>query len=103
MGICITGRMQGTLPDDLVMGVGMRVFPVSSGVGRIEYSLPEESEVTLAVYDLAGRRVVTLERSRQVSGSHTATWNTAGLPGGMYFYRLQTGAVLLSRAVLILR
>ena len=103
MGTCITGRMQGTLPDDLVMGVGMRVFPVSSGVGRIEYSLPEESEVTLAVYDLAGRRVATLERSRQVSGSHTSTWNAVGFPGGMYFYRLQTGAVLLSRAVLVLR
>ena len=103
MGTCITGRMQGARPDDPGAVAGLRVFPVSAGVGRVEYSLEEESDVMLAVYDLAGRRVATLERSRQTAGSHAAVWNTAGLPGGMYFYRLQMGPVLVSRAVLVLK
>ena len=103
MGTCITGRMQGARPDDPGAVAGLRVFPVSAGVGRVEYSLEEESDVMLAVYDLAGRRVATLERSRQTAGSHAAAWNTAGLPGGMYFYRLQMGPVLVSRAVLVLK
>jgi hypothetical protein len=103
MGTCIAGRMQGAGPDDLVPGAGLRIFPVTAGIERLEYSLPEESDVTVAVYDLAGRRVATLERSRQAAGSHASVWNASGMPGGMYFYRLQVGSVVVSRAVLVLR
>ena len=101
MGTCITGRMQGAQPDDLVTGVGLRVLPVSAGVGKLEYSLPEESDVVLAVYDLAGRRVRTLVNSRQTAESHQTTWNSGGLSRGIYYYRMQAAGRTLTKSVYV--
>ena len=64
-----------------------------------EYALPAEADVEFAVYDIGGRRVGTLERSRQTTGTHTAVWNTAGVPRGMYFYRLRAGTEVRTGAI----
>jgi Zn-dependent metalloprotease len=60
----------------------------------IGYSLPLESEVSLAIYDLTGRLILELAEGRQAAGDHRVLWNgrdRAGrsLPSGVYFYRLQ--------------
>lgn len=76
---------------------------VVRGRATLEFSLSEETEVELAVYDMLGRKVITLENSRRIAGSHRMDWNTTGLAAGMYFYRLRASGVLLSEPVLILR
>ena len=68
----------------------------------LEYSLPAASEVTIALYDIAGRRVAALERAPQSAGSHTVTWSLPSLASGVYFARLQADAVVVSKSVLIL-
>jgi hypothetical protein len=61
----------------------------------ITYQLPITSNVKLEVFDLLGRKVVTLVDERQPPGSYRALFNTAafsggsaGLSSGVYFYRL---------------
>ncbi len=54
----------------------------------ISYQLSVNSFVTLRVYDVLGRQVKTLINERQTAGSHSATFNAAGLSSGVYFYRL---------------
>jgi hypothetical protein len=44
--------------------------------------------VTLKVFDLLGREVVTLVNENKSAGYYTTLWNAAGIPGGMYFSRL---------------
>jgi hypothetical protein len=53
----------------------------------IRYGLPEQSSVTLRVYDMLGRTVATLVEADRQAGYHQVTWN-AGVPSGIYFYRL---------------
>lgn len=62
----------------------------------IEYDLPEQSEVSLIIYNIAGREVQTLISGSQSAGSHQVSWDgTKGdgqqVAGGMYFARLQAG------------
>jgi hypothetical protein len=76
---------------------------VRGGRATLEFSLPEDAEVELAVYDLLGRQVVKLENSHHNAGSHQLSWDPSGLAAGMYFYRLRAGGAQLSKPVLILR
>lgn len=55
---------------------------------RISYSLPSASLVTLAVYDVLGRRLETLVDSKQSAGAHSAVFDGTHYPSGMFFCRL---------------
>ncbi|NBC15759.1 MAG: T9SS type A sorting domain-containing protein [Bacteroidetes bacterium] len=61
---------------------------------RITYTLPQPGQVTLRVYDVAGRRVATLHDRAQGAGTHVATWDGRDQAGravasGTYLYRLE--------------
>jgi hypothetical protein len=74
----------------------------------ISYYLPEAASVSLDVYDLSGRRIITLTNGMEEKGPHSVTWNgrnTAGEPveSGVYFYRLRAGKETISRKMVLLR
>jgi photosystem II stability/assembly factor-like uncharacterized protein len=62
---------------------------------NIRYELPNDGNITLAVFDLNGRRVALLESGPKSAGQHLIRWNgrdSAGnrVPSGVYFYRLES-------------
>lgn len=57
----------------------------------IQYSLPEASDVTLAVYDMLGREVASLVDGQKSAGSYEVSFSAMNLSSGIYFYRLSTG------------
>jgi hypothetical protein len=59
--------------------------------------------VSLGVYDVAGRRVAQLWSGELPAGERTLSWDASGLPSGLYFYVLQSGAGSAGSRVLILR
>jgi len=67
------------------------------------YELPAASDVRLSVFDLLGREVSPLVNDRQEAGVHRATFDAAGLAGGVYFYRLRAGTFAGSRRLLVVR
>ncbi len=59
----------------------------------ISYYLPEDADVTLAVFDVKGRAVTVLVRGRDTAGEHSVTWNGLNDNGqrvssGIFLYRL---------------
>jgi hypothetical protein len=72
-------------------------------VQTIRYSLPEAVTVRLTVYDVAGRVVKRLVSSPKPAGPHTLQWNTAGVPNGIYFYRLQAGRRVMTQKAALIR
>jgi hypothetical protein len=56
----------------------------------INYSLPADMFVTLAIYDLNGKEVSVLVNGQKEMGRHQVQWNVDGIPAGVYFYRLST-------------
>ena len=69
----------------------------------INYSLPANSRVVLKVYDLLGREVRTLVDEKQNAGYHNVTFQAAGLPSGVYFYRLQAATYSETKKLLLLK
>lgn len=55
------------------------------------YTLSEQAEVTLEIYDILGRRVETLINQTQPAGVYRTVWNAGDVSSGIYFYRLTAG------------
>jgi hypothetical protein len=58
----------------------------------VGFALPADAAVDLAVYDILGRTVATLASGPHTAGYHTARWESAGAPGGVYFARFTATA-----------
>lgn len=81
------------------------------GGTRLWYGVPADragGTLELAIYDLSGRRVRTLESGRAEPGRHSASWDlrdASGAPAaaGVYFARLSLGAEAHTRKFVIVR
>jgi len=69
----------------------------------IIYELPGAARVSLAVYDMLGRKVAALVDAVQPGGRHTAEFSGTGLASGVYVYRLTTPYGSLARSMTLLR
>ncbi|TET45302.1 T9SS type A sorting domain-containing protein [candidate division TA06 bacterium] len=74
----------------------------------IRYTITNESEVSLKVYDVTGSVVKTLVNESVPAGYHSAVWNGTNDAGnkvasGVYFYRLTAGDFNQSRKLVVLR
>jgi len=74
----------------------------------IPYSLPEDTRVSVRVYDVSGRAVKTLIDIQQTAGLHTVTWDGRDEGGrcvssGIYFIRLEAGDFRKVRKITLVR
>ncbi len=58
---------------------------------NISYSIKEEGLVTLTVYDVLGKEIVTLVNENKPVGNYEVEFNASSLPSGMYIYKIQAG------------
>ena len=69
----------------------------------IEYSLPEEADITLTIYTISGQTATVLKDSSQKAGSYAVTWNARGMPSGIYFCTLRAEGFTTTRKMLLLK
>ena len=77
-------------------------------VTRIEFGVASRVNVTLRIYDAAGRLVRTLVDETTPPGKYAKTWDGSTSAGaaaasGIYFYRLDAGAYTETRKMVLLR
>ena len=72
-------------------------------VTTIKFSIPETQQVTLKIYNLMGREVVTLIDQELHPGYHTTKWNAGSMASGVYFYRLISGKESLKQKMILLK
>ncbi len=70
---------------------------------NINYQQATSNWVTLRVFDMLGREVTTLVNEIQEPGEHTVEWNAESVSGGVYFYRLTTGAHSITKRMLLVK
>jgi len=73
----------------------------------IQYQLPMNTHVTVAVYDAMGREVATLVNSYQAAGNYSIQFNAAFgshvLSSGVYFYRLNAGSFVSTKKLVLMK
>jgi hypothetical protein len=74
----------------------------------VRLSLPAEADVTLEVFDAAGRRVRRLALGRMTAGEHPVSWDLRDASGrrvgpGVFVYALTVGGERVTRRGLVLR
>jgi hypothetical protein len=73
----------------------------AAGRARLDYALPIDCRVRLAVYDLAGRPVALVEEGHRAAGRHSALWRAQGLSPGVYVAKLAAGGEVLTRKLIL--
>ena len=74
----------------------------------ISFNLPEESRVSLEIYDITGRKIRTLANGRYPAGSNRVVWDGTDSRGqavasGVYVYRLSTDEHVTTRKLLLMK
>ena len=75
---------------------------------QIQYALPEETRVTISIYDLMGRKVRTLVNDVQDAGYRTVMWNATNDMGrlvsaGLYIYSIRAGDFIQNRKMVLMK
>lgn len=74
----------------VVNGLSLRNYPNPfRGTTSITYTLPQDGNVTLSVFNILGEEVAQLVNSNQLTGQYTVDFNASNLNPGIYQYRLQ--------------
>jgi hypothetical protein len=81
--------------------------PVTSG-SYMTFGLDSRSHIRAEVFNLGGQKVATLFDKNMDKGVHSFNWGGTdesgnGLPGGVYFIKLQTNKASVTRKVVVLR
>ncbi|NBC27001.1 MAG: T9SS type A sorting domain-containing protein [Bacteroidetes bacterium] len=69
----------------------------------ISYDLPEQSHVTLDVFDITGRKVATLVNEQRSAGTHEVTFDASNLSSGTYIYHLDTSQGSVTRRMTLIK
>jgi len=70
----------------------------------ITFTINQDAEINLSVYDIQGREVQSLVNAHQSLGTHTLIWDASRQSNGVYFMRLMVdGRQLSVRKVVLLK
>ena len=77
-------------------------------VTHITYNIPKEVHINLSIYDILGRKVVTLKNGVETVGNKSISWNGLNTKGeivgaGMYFYRFDAGDFKQTKKMILLK
>lgn len=70
---------------------------------NIQFTLPNQADVTLIVYDMIGREVALLLQGSKDAGTHTVSFDASNLASGMYFYIIQAGNARITQKMSLIK
>jgi hypothetical protein len=69
----------------------------------IKYDLPEQSYVTIKIYNIVGEEVTTLLNEEQNAGRYQIQWNASGLASGVYMYTINANNFIQSKKMILMK
>lgn len=105
-GITYAQKVKSNLwhPDTL------RVFSLSQNYPdpfnsstTINYSVKQDGIVRISVYNILGSRVAVILDAYKAAGNYSLRFNGDNLPGGVYFYKLESGGLILTKKFILLK
>ena len=69
----------------------------------IKFSIANQTDVKLAVYDILGREIKVLVNEKKEPGSYEVSFNAENLSSGIYIYRIETPDFTKSQKMILVR
>ena len=69
----------------------------------LSFALPEETDVSILIYNIQGRLVATLTDSKMDVGYHQVIWNADHYSSGLYFVQMIAGEYLQTQKLMLLK
>ena len=69
----------------------------------IRYDVPIESNVSIYIYNLMGRKIKTLISQDEIAGKKTVVWNAREVTSGLYIVKMVGKSFMASQKVLLLK
>ncbi len=75
---------------------------------KINFSLPKAEQVTLKVYDITGKEIVTLLNTKFAAGKYSTDWmgtdaNGKTVSSGVYFYKIIAGSNIQTKRMVFIK
>jgi hypothetical protein len=70
---------------------------------KIKYSIPNESKVSLKIYDILGRQVATLVDMNQGVGHYEVNFDATKYASGVYIYRIMAGEFVQAKKMILIK
>jgi hypothetical protein len=69
----------------------------------ISYQLPENSYITIKVFDVLGKEIATLVNENKNAGYYSVNFNAGKLTSGIYIYTINAGKFIQSKKMLLMK
>ena len=69
----------------------------------MEFGIPNESQVSIVIYDMQGRLVETLVDQYMDAGYHVVVWNAGYYSSGMYFVMMQADKYIKTQKLMLVK
>lgn len=70
---------------------------------KIKYSIPQQSFVSIKVYDILGNQISTLVNENKSPGFYEADWNAESISSGIYFYTIKAGSFVETKKMMLIK
>ncbi|HXK50490.1 MAG TPA: T9SS type A sorting domain-containing protein, partial [Clostridiales bacterium] len=70
-------------------------------VTEIRFSINNDANVKLAVYNIKGELVSNLKNEKMVKGLHTVNFDASNLNSGVYFYKLSVDGMAETKKMVL--
>ncbi len=70
---------------------------------NISFTLADETDVKLEVFDILGKQVSVLVESKMLQGVHNISFNATNLNSGIYFYRITTNNWIATKKMVLIK
>jgi hypothetical protein len=74
-----------------------------NGKTNISFEIPNDTDVSLKVYNIVGNEIAELAGKKYLQGNHTVEFDSRDLPKGLYFYTIKAGKFTASKKMMVER
>jgi len=72
-------------------------------VTNIKYSVPENTDVSIRVYDINGNMIKELYNGNQVVGTYNLSWDADNQPSGLYFVKMTSNNFTQTQKLMLVK
>ena len=72
-------------------------------VTTLGFALPEETDISIIIYNIQGREIITLTDGVMDAGYHSVIWNANHHSSGLYFEQMVAGEYLKTQKLMLVK